>query len=282
MLSPMRNRRGFTLIELLVVIAIIAILAAILMPVFAQAREKARSASCQSNLKQLAMASLQYVQDYDEQFPLRAPVLGAEFAGITQPPDALPPCSANPTAPVCGVFGSFWSSAIQPYVKNWQVNSCPSSVPTDFFGGASGAANPKVSYSYFFNGLLGAYSQSGIIAPSACILWWEGGGDRATRTFVFNHPVVTNATAANFPNRYVPPGGGQCGTTATLGIGLNGILWKVVHHNGGLNYAYADGHVKWQKSGSVNSVWASVNADGTPAAFWWDGCCPWYFRPVAQ
>jgi prepilin-type N-terminal cleavage/methylation domain-containing protein len=67
----MRNRRsGFTLIELLVVIAIIAILAAILFPVFAQAREKARSISCLSNLKQSGLATLMYVQDYDETFPI--------------------------------------------------------------------------------------------------------------------------------------------------------------------------------------------------------------------
>ena len=62
-------RRGFTLIELLVVIAIIAILAAILFPVFAKAREKARSASCESNLKQISLAVLMYAQDYDEKFP---------------------------------------------------------------------------------------------------------------------------------------------------------------------------------------------------------------------
>jgi len=63
------QRRGFTLIELLVVIAIIAILAAILFPVFARAREKARQASCQSNLKQLALSELMYIQDYDEKYP---------------------------------------------------------------------------------------------------------------------------------------------------------------------------------------------------------------------
>src|SRR5204863_4740415 len=66
MYRPARPRRGFTLIELLVVIAIIAILAAILFPVFAQAREKARSAQCLSNLKQVAMATRMYSQDYDE------------------------------------------------------------------------------------------------------------------------------------------------------------------------------------------------------------------------
>lgn len=65
----MRKRSGFTLIELLVVIAIIAILAAILFPVFAKAREKARQASCQSNLKQLGLAFAMYVSDYDERWP---------------------------------------------------------------------------------------------------------------------------------------------------------------------------------------------------------------------
>src|SRR5213592_3764953 len=64
------KKQGFTLIELLVVIAIIAILAAILFPVFAQAREKARQASCQSNLKQIGLACMMYVQDYDEKFPM--------------------------------------------------------------------------------------------------------------------------------------------------------------------------------------------------------------------
>ena len=72
-------RRGFTLIELLVVIAIIAILAAILFPVFAQAREKARSASCLSNLKQMGLAWMMYAQDYDEKFPFADPGDGANW-----------------------------------------------------------------------------------------------------------------------------------------------------------------------------------------------------------
>lgn len=93
-------RKGFTLIELLVVIAIIAILAAILFPVFAKAREKARQASCLSNEKQLDLAMLMYVQDYDERF--------------------APECSY----PVGGL--ACWRSEIYPYVKNWQVFACPS------------------------------------------------------------------------------------------------------------------------------------------------------------
>jgi len=91
-----RESDGFTLIELLVVIAIIAILAAILFPVFARARENARKSSCQSNMKQLGIGFSMYVQDYDERFP-----------AVRQGPGG-------------------WSYNIQPYVKDWDVFVCPS------------------------------------------------------------------------------------------------------------------------------------------------------------
>ncbi|MCC7494190.1 MAG: DUF1559 domain-containing protein [Fimbriimonadaceae bacterium] len=97
-----RGRRAFTLIELLVVIAIIAILAAILFPVFAKAREKARQSSCSSNLKQLGIAVMQYVQDYDEMYPR------------TWYGPAAYPGSQN------------WNTVIAPYIKNTQVFQCPS------------------------------------------------------------------------------------------------------------------------------------------------------------
>lgn len=93
----MSRSKGFTLIELLVVIAIIAILAAILFPVFAKAREKARQTSCLSNIKQLSLAMLQYLQDYDDTFPAAIPG----------------------NSPI-------WPHQIYPYVDNWQVYKCPS------------------------------------------------------------------------------------------------------------------------------------------------------------
>src|SRR5438093_7197885 len=104
-----RNRNGFTLIELLVVIAIIAILAAILFPVFAQAREKARAASCLSNLKQLSLGMLMYSQDYDETFP--------EWRWDLHYKDGS--FSKNNGTTV-------WWNAIYPYVKNAKVYTCPS------------------------------------------------------------------------------------------------------------------------------------------------------------
>ena len=96
--TPSRGKSGFTLIELLVVIAIIAILAAILFPVFARARENARRASCQSNLKQIALGIKQYTQDYDERFPLA--ISGGSVYG--------------------------WADAVQPYLKSTQIYQCPS------------------------------------------------------------------------------------------------------------------------------------------------------------
>ncbi len=94
----MRSRWGFTLIELLVVIAIIAILAAVLFPVFARAREKARQSSCLSNVKQLVSAVLMYTEDYNRRLPLAY--------------------TSSPTL--------YWYETVQPYVKNGQIFHCPS------------------------------------------------------------------------------------------------------------------------------------------------------------
>src|SRR5688500_9028814 len=103
------QQRAFTLIELLVVIAIIALLAAILFPVFARARENARRSSCQSNMKQIALAQMQYTQDYDEKFT---------GSHISQVPDDLTPGS-------CKTYNT-WGYLLQPYIKSKEVFYCPS------------------------------------------------------------------------------------------------------------------------------------------------------------
>jgi prepilin-type N-terminal cleavage/methylation domain-containing protein/prepilin-type processing-associated H-X9-DG protein len=110
--------RGFTLIELLVVIAIIAILAAILFPVFAKAREKARQTSCLNNIKQISLGILQYVQDYDEMLPADATGCYSWAA-----PDGTPINIAPPSA-------MLWMYLTYPYVKNAQVYNCPSYTDT--------------------------------------------------------------------------------------------------------------------------------------------------------
>ena len=135
--STRRTRNGFTLIELLVVIAIIAILAAILFPVFAQARAKARQISCLSNMRQLGTSTAMYVQDYDEQFyPHRFNC----DAGAT-----CNPLMTTNGGQFNGITGAaqkkiFWISLLQPYVKNYQVFVCPSN-PSGWYG-VSKDSNP--------------------------------------------------------------------------------------------------------------------------------------------
>lgn len=126
----MQRRRGFTLIELLVVIAIIAILAAILFPVFARAREKARQTACLSNVKQMGLGVMMYVQDYDEFMP---PYFSTGVRG--------------PELPVLPGTTLYWMDILNPYVKNWQIFICPS-------GGSYAGTNQAYVGSYGANYLL--------------------------------------------------------------------------------------------------------------------------------
>jgi prepilin-type N-terminal cleavage/methylation domain-containing protein/prepilin-type processing-associated H-X9-DG protein len=152
-----RTRSGFTLIELLVVIAIIAILAAILFPVFAKAREKARQITCISNLKQMGIASLQYVQDYDETYYAHRNKLGT---GNLSPECAMYTCSntdssTSPTAQITGAAAEreFWVDLLQPYTKSYGVFKCPSNPSawvgydpaSEVCGGVSGSGKTNLS-----------------------------------------------------------------------------------------------------------------------------------------
>src|SRR3569832_1996332 len=161
-----RKRReggGFTLIELLVVIAIIAILAAILFPVFAQAREKARQTSCLSNLKQLGTGYMMYVQDYDESFPLACQSPTRIITVYASPPYLLVGRGAGTN------WGDLWyptqgANVVFPYTKNYAIWACPSAALKDQFnpplssspGFAAGQTPTQLTYNY--NGLLGASS----------------------------------------------------------------------------------------------------------------------------
>ncbi|MGI5819995.1 MAG: DUF1559 domain-containing protein [Armatimonadota bacterium] len=141
--------RGFTLIELLVVIAIIAILAAILFPVFARAREKARQTSCLSNLKQLGTSMLMYVQDYDERFPNHNTEPGP--AGSVLLPNGATTSRVQ------------WMVALYPYYKNLDLMNCPSN-NTVWSGQYTGNNVP-----YPFNRNLSAAKLASVEYPSQCI-----------------------------------------------------------------------------------------------------------------
>jgi len=122
--GKLMKSRAFTLIELLVVIAIIAILAAILFPVFAQAREKARQTSCTSNMKQIALSLQMYAQDYDERF----------FASGQLPLTKGEPPPAGDGTNIVKMMGGGTSYFVQPYIKNTQIFTCPSDDKQNYWG----------------------------------------------------------------------------------------------------------------------------------------------------
>jgi prepilin-type N-terminal cleavage/methylation domain-containing protein len=154
--SQNRRNRGFTLIELLVVIAIIAILAAILFPVFARARENARRASCLSNLKQIGLGMMMYVQDYDGRFPAAGWGTGEEL-----------PCPSG-----SGSCAASWPVRIYPYAKSVQVFNCPSDTRT-----WRGTNQGTTEISYGYNLALVSVAESAIEKAAQTILTADSQGD---------------------------------------------------------------------------------------------------------
>lgn len=244
-------RRGFTLIELLVVIAIIAILAAILFPVFAQAREKARGAQCLSNVKQIMTGIKMYAQDYDEQHM----------------PDLWTPWSP------AGNWVN-WMELVVPYIKNDQVFLCPSGpkyAGTAGYGGCSWA-NKIVSH-YAWPGFY-PYDWRGVpvrerpSAPVTQVVMFAGFpsapqyGDPARPWMEANRSiefVEHSSEAAFLVEGYVsslyPYGGNVFGYPCTTGFGTTGsnTVWDLsdrnaFRHNGGMTVGYCDGHAKWVKA----------------------------------
>src|SRR5437763_1300729 len=172
----MRPRRAFTLIELLVVVAVIAILAAILFPVFAQAREKARQAGCLSNLRQIGTGYLMYVHDYDDQFPLGAQSPTRIQNVYWSPPDLV---TTQRTDAYQSWYRTQGANVLYPYLKNYQVWACPSGALTQDFPGNAIYQNfdpavKPVEITYQFNGLLGALAVAEVKYPASVPLLWEG------------------------------------------------------------------------------------------------------------
>jgi len=159
------GRSGFTLIELLVVIAIIAILAAILFPVFARAREQARKTACLSNLKQIGLGTLMYVQDYDETFPWLAMDdrnidgnTGLTYGMVTGPPKW--PVDLN------NKRGLFMEFTLQPYIKNYGLFGCPTLRPDPMRPAADGLPNNAYgSYAYAYGGVGAGCGMAATISP---------------------------------------------------------------------------------------------------------------------
>ncbi|MGI5817758.1 MAG: DUF1559 domain-containing protein [Armatimonadota bacterium] len=208
-----RRSTGFTLIELLVVIAIIAILAAILFPVFARAREKARQTSCSSNIKQLQLGILMYAQDYDEMLPTEDYNYG-----------------------LGGSDGDgSWRGVIFPYVKNTQLFVCPSHTPASpVFDGSVFDKGQNASYAIndWHQGATGDPNPIGAYAPRGAALALVH--EPSSTVFLLESPG---------PDDDICPS-----STASHGLMPTGsALTALQRHNGGANYSFVDGHVKWMQ-----------------------------------
>ena len=274
----MKNNRGFTLIELLVAIAIIAILAAILFPVFATAREKARQSSCSSNLKQLGLAMTQYAQDYDETMPSGGDLWGQ---------------------------GAGWGCQVYPYIKSKQVFVCPDDT------GSNG--NDVCSYGYNNNNLIHGSVMAPPVGQTLSQYWattktialFEVTGDGSpTKANVYDLSTSNygsgsggdiyyyssswfggNSAAGSgvgTAGSYDPDGYNAGASPATLlyatGFLLNSagsshgnFAGAAGRHSGGALYSFVDGHVKWflptqVSAGGVNNNTGNCGYTGSYTA----------------
>lgn len=235
------SKKAFTLIELLVVIAIIAILAAILFPVFAQAREKARQTSCLSNHKQLALAALAYTSDYDEKFP----IVGS----------AEDPYGSSGTAYTVleGVKNSKneaydgWSLVMLPYIKSRALFLCPS-MPHEFQGANACAKydGKPITNNYSYNWLLGSDDSYGSAGDGDYGTSPDGSTRWDTPRTLAEIARPANVIIFQHSNSLQPYGNdwGCSYVTIETPDFINKIRMRVLHANGD-NLSFADGHAKW-------------------------------------
>ncbi len=234
-------RRGFTLIELLVVIAIIAILAAILFPVFARAREKARQTSCLSNLKQLDVGLQMYMQDHDERWPMAQTWCGWRDPRNTQ-----------------------YFQDIMPYVKNWDLFACPSAAcgcmngslwhhgVDDLIRAGAIPSDFELSYGYSENIMNPSWDEPNQSFRCSAL-------DRSLKLATWRHPVDTPmlADCVGLMN-----GGERIGWANGWGRNEDNL-----RHSEGSNVAFMDGHAKYFAANACLKNWADQT---------WPGGCGWW------
>jgi len=265
-----RRKSAFTLIELLVVIAIIAILAAILFPVFAQARAKARQISCVSNLKQLSLATMMYKQDYDENFPYWNWIRQSDVGGDSR-------CLQG-----CGHMENLWFNVLYTYTKNAQVYVCPDDTAdltpansqitwwtnNDMVkaGIIPQVANQRMSYGVseplHFGELYGDGSHptsDAVLEKPAQTIWiadsvWPStGSPYGCGSWTYPDPSNPNDPAhESIIRRVAYPNPPNDGTWQNDPCNYANPAWdSESRHSMGANIGYADGHVHWLRNSRV-------------------------------
>jgi len=249
-------KKGFTLIELLVVIAIIAILAAILFPVFAQAREKARASSCLSNTKQIGTALQLYTDDYDETVPFFADkATSVANFDSNYPCNTFKTINGNNKAMITGLSTNYpngiytWMDAVFPYVKNINMYMCPS-------------VKGKVGYGYNMNIVTTNWNQgitADLAVQSPCAL--SQVTNPSELVFVGDSCINGNINAVPYISPYTI---NNCSLRSGWG--------PAARHNEGLNYTFVDGHAKYYK----RTQGPGINGNDTKGATykWWDPTNP--------
>lgn len=240
-----RPRRAFTLIELLVVIAIIAILAAILFPVFAQARESARLTACVSNGRQIGLGLSMYLQDYDEAFP------PADYGGpVTSPPYTQFAWYSGAGGPV--YYPPCCFDLLQPYEKSTQIHKCPSDatgLPAALPLRVNGNGQPLQPLSFALNRYF-FYDISSFTFRPAAAYALVAIARPASKLFVVESASVLGRELIG-PNN--------------LSLVTNNTPPLFRRHRDGSTYVYADGHAKWHK---MPAEWDPKAPNGIPSSAW--------------
>lgn len=240
------SKRGFTLIELLVVIAIIALLAAILFPVFGRARENARRSACQSNLKQIGLGMMQYLQDNDSYYPFFST---SGIPGYIAPAELWNLPGVGFTSGVATDVK--WSHLIHPYVKSTQIYVCPSRSEARSMG-------RNVSYGMNYHYL--SYTRttptpsvfyvakdSSIEFPSEMIAIADSQGT-GEGPYLKDGETNNDNRELNHGYSIDPASATSAALPSSHTSSSNGLFSKIsTRHFDGGNVAFADGHVKWLK-----------------------------------
>ena len=248
-------KKGFTLIELLVVIAIIAILAAILFPVFAKAREKARQISCASNLKQLGLGLIQYNQDYDEQMPSCDDGWGQGWAGKIYPyvkSAGVYGCPDDPTAAVSGTAKVSYgvNSNLLPFNSIFSYQSGATS------SALSAQNSPAVTVALFeTQNQSSNYNGSGGVPGVDVTNPHENASASGTGSVSGGYAGHNDQPSSNYYHTYYATGdiGGYPLNSSVTGAPRTG------RHTDGANYAALDGHVKWLRPSAVSGGLSAAN-----------------------